>query len=74
MTETTKNKGGRPPIKLDALQIRDVEILAAYLTIKGVADYLGISEKSFRNIKKRDEAVFTAYNRGVAKQGNCIKI
>jgi len=63
----TKNKGGRPPIKLDALQIRDIELLAAYLTIKGIANYLGISEKSFRNIKKRDEAVFTAYNRGVAK-------
>lgn len=68
MTEnTTKNKGGRPQIKLDALQIRDIELLAAYLTIKGIANYLGISEKSFRNIKKRDEAVFTAYNRGVAK-------
>jgi len=38
MTEnTTKNKGGRPKIELDPQQIRDVELLAAYLTIKGIA-------------------------------------
>jgi DNA-binding CsgD family transcriptional regulator len=62
-----KNKGGRPQIELDALQIRDVELLAAFLPIAKIADYFGISEKTFRNLKKRDEAVFTAYKRGVAK-------
>ena len=68
MTEnTTKNKGGRPTIELDAQQIRDVEVLAAFLPIAKIADYLGISEKTFRNLKKRDEDVFTAYKRGAAK-------
>lgn len=67
MTENKKNKGGRPQIELDALQIRDVEVLAAFLPIAKIANYFGISEKTFRNLKKRDEAVFTAYKRGVAK-------
>lgn len=62
-----KNKGGRPKVELDSLQVRDIEILAAFLPIEKIADYLGICEKTFRNIKSRDEAVFTAYNRGVAK-------
>ena len=66
-TTSTKNKGGRPQIELDAQQIRDVELLAAFLPIAKIADYLGISEKSFRNLKKRDEDVFTAYKRGAAK-------
>jgi len=61
------NKGGRPKIKLDSLQVRDIEILAAFLPIEKIANYLGVCEKTFRNIKSRDEAVFTAYNRGVAK-------
>jgi len=61
------NKGGRPQIKLDALQIRDVEILSAYLTIKGVADYLGISSRTFHRLKEKDSEVMTAYKRGVAK-------
>ena len=68
MTEnTTTNKGGRPKVELDAQQIRDVELLAAFLPIAEIADYLGISEKTFRNLKKRDEKVLTAYTRGAAK-------
>ena len=46
MTEDKKNKGGRPKIELDALQIRDVELLAAFLPIAKIADYFGISEKT----------------------------
>ena len=63
----TKKKAGPKPIELDELQIRDVEVLAAYLPIKKIADYFGICEKSFRNLKSRDEKVFTAYNRGVSR-------
>ena len=61
------NKGGRPKVELDALQIRDVEVLAAYLPIERIADYLGISVASFHRIKTRDEEVLRAYNRGVSK-------
>ena len=68
MTENnTKNKGGRPTIELDAQQIRDVEILAAFLPINKIADYFGISEASFHNLKNRNDHVFRAYKRGVAK-------
>lgn len=63
----TKNQGGRPKVELTSEQIKEVELLAAYLPIERIADHLGISEKTFHNIKNRDEAVFTAYNRGVAK-------
>ena len=34
-----KKTGGRPKVELDALQIRDVEVLAAYLPIDKIADY-----------------------------------
>lgn len=54
-------------IELDELQVRDIETLAGYLTIEKIADYLGISEKTFRNIKDRDERVLTAYKRGVSR-------
>lgn len=72
----TKKKVGRPEIELDELQIRDIELLAAYLPIGKIADYLGISEKSFHTLKERDDRIFTAYNRGVtkahSKAGNTI--
>ena len=66
-TTSTKNKGGRPTIELDAQQIRDVELLAAFLPIAKIADYFGISEASFHNLKNRNDHVFRAYKRGVAK-------
>ena len=62
-----KNTGGRPKVELDALQIRDVEILSAYLPIDKIADYLGISVASFHRIKTRDEEVLRTYNKGVSK-------
>ena len=45
-----KNTGGRPKVELDALQIRDVEILAAFLPIAKIADYLGISVATFHRL------------------------
>ena len=61
------NKGGRPKVELDALQIRDVEILAAFLPIAKIADYLGISVATFHRLKAKDSDVLIAYKRGVAK-------
>lgn len=54
-------------IELDELQIRDIETLAGYLTINKIADYLGIDERTFHRLKKRDERVLTAYKRGVSR-------
>ncbi len=68
MTEnTTKNKGGRPQIELDAQQIRDVELLAAFLPIAKIADYLGVSTRTFYRLKEKDSEVLAAYKRGAAK-------
>ena len=67
MTEDKKNKGGRPKIELDALQIRDVELLAAFLPINKIADYLGVSSRTFYRLKEKDSEVLAAYKRGVAK-------
>lgn len=54
-------------IELDDLQIRDIETLAGYLTINKIADYLGIDERTFHRLKKRDERVLSAYRRGVSR-------
>lgn len=67
MTKEKKNKGGRPQIELDALQIRDVELLAAFLPINKIADYLGVSSRTFYRLKEKDSEVLAAYKRGVAK-------
>jgi hypothetical protein len=63
----TKNKGGRPAIVLTSDQIIQVEALAAFLTIEDIAHYLGVSERTFHEIKNRNPEVSTAYKRGVAK-------
>ena len=62
-----KNPVGRPPILLNNDQIVQIEALAAFLPIEKIADYLGISEKTFREIRDRDSTVSTAYCRGVAR-------
>ena len=54
-------------IELDELQIRDIETLAGYLTIDKIADYLGIDERTFYRLKKRDHRVLSAYRRGVSR-------
>lgn len=59
-----KKKTGRREIVLTDEQIAEIEILAKDLTIEQIADYFGISEKTFRNIRDRNVAVFTAYKKG----------
>lgn len=63
---TIKKKTGRREIVLTDEQIAEIEILAKDLTIEQIADYFGISEKTFRNIRDRNVAVFTAYKKGKA--------
>lgn len=64
----TKNQGGRPKVELTSEQIKEIEELASSLTIEEIADHLGISEKTFRNLKKRNEEVLTAYKKGFRKK------
>lgn len=58
----------RKPIELTEEQIQIVENMAAKLTQSQMADFLGISEKTFREIVNRDERVSTAYKKGKARQ------
>jgi len=66
MTDDIDN-GGRPSIELDQQQVQEVETLAAVLTQDQMADYFGFSSRTFRNMMKRDERVFSAYKKGRAK-------
>ena len=46
-------KGGRPPKTLDDKQIAQVEALASVLTKARLADYFGMTEKTFRAIEQK---------------------
>jgi len=70
MTQKKKPKVksvGRPRKELSKAQIAEVEKLAAYLTIEQIADYFGMSEKTFYELKNRVSTVFTAYKKGKSK-------
>ena len=58
--------GGRPPKKLDDKQIAQVEALASVLTKARLAEYFGITEKTFRAVEERQPEVSTAYRKGKA--------
>lgn len=59
--------GGRPPIVFDEDQTKQVEVLAAMLSKRQLADYFSISETTFREIEGRQPEVSDAYKRGKAK-------
>jgi AraC-like DNA-binding protein len=59
-----KNKGGRPKTVLTNEQIKEVEEMSASMTIQQMADYFGMSEKTFHELKNRDFTVCTAYKKG----------
>ena len=61
-----KKNIGRKSIALTEEQIEKVEELAAYLTCDQIAGYLGISKKTFYNLRNEDERVANAYNKGRA--------
>lgn len=58
---------GRPMITLTDDQVREVETLAALLNQDQIADYFGISRRTFSAICNRDEEVLSRYKRGKAK-------
>jgi len=62
-----KDKGGRPKTILSQKQIEEIELLARFLTIEQIADYLGIGEKTFFCIRERQPEVSTAYKKGKMK-------
>ena len=62
-----QNGAGRPPVVLDADQVRQVETLASVLSKAQLADYFGICENTFREIEKRQPEISEAYKRGRGK-------
>ena len=66
MNEGLKNKGGRPKIVFTDQQIKELEGLSKDMTIVQIADYFGIGESTFREIKSRDSNVLSAYKKGKA--------
>ena len=61
------DKGGRPTKHLSENDVIQIEALAAMCTKGQIADYFGMTEKTFRAIEQRQPEVFTAYRRGKAK-------
>lgn len=59
--------GGRPPVVFSPEDIIQVEALAAVLSKRQMADYFGISEKTFREIEGRQPEVSSAYKKGKGK-------
>ncbi len=55
------------PIELSHLQRQEVETLAALLNQEQIADYLGISRRTFQAILDRDDEAAARYKRGKAK-------
>ena len=58
---------GRKPKELTEEQTVQVEALAAYLSQDQIADYFGISDRTFREMMGRDPNISSAYKRGKAK-------
>ena len=60
-------KGGRPVKTLTPDQIEEVHELAAVLNKSQLAEYFGMTEKTFRAVEERQPEVFTAYRKAKAK-------
>ncbi len=60
--------GGKPPVVFDDKQMIELQALSAVLNKSQVADYFGITEKTLREIERRQPEVSTAYKKGKVKQ------
>jgi hypothetical protein len=60
-------KAGRPKKLLTGEQMRQVETLAAVLTMRQMADFFGIHEVTLWRRFQEDETIMQAYQRGKAK-------
>jgi len=60
--------GGRPPVIFNDKQMIELQALSAVLNKSQVADYFGITEKTLREIERRQPEVNTAYKKGKVKQ------
>ena len=68
MMEVIKDTGGRPAKVISKEQIAEIEKLSALLNKAQLAEYFGMTEKTFRAIEERQPEVFTGYRRGRANK------
>ena len=66
--ELLNDTGGRPAKIINNEQIAEIEELSALLNKAQLAEYFGMTEKTFRAIEERQPEVFTAYRRGRANK------
>jgi hypothetical protein len=66
MEEIEKSKFAKPKVVLTEEQIIQVEELAGRLTYNQIADYFGVHQDTFNEIKNRQPAVARAYKKGKA--------
>ena len=64
--ELLKNTGGRPVKVLTKEQVDEVEHLARAIPKYMLADYFGMTDKTFRAVEQRQPEVSTAYKKGRA--------
>lgn len=61
------NKGGRPKFTIDDKVLHQIEVLAGHgFTLAKIADFLGCSERTFRQRRSDDEVVSAALKKGLA--------
>jgi len=60
-------KGGRPTKSLSQDEVTEIETLGAVLNKTQLAEYFGMTEKTFRAVEERQPEVFTAYRKAKAK-------
>ena len=67
---------GRKAIKFTKEQIEQVEKLSSVLNQEQMADFFGIGEVTFRNLKKRQPEIDVAYKKGrsavIGKMGQTL--
>ena len=59
----------RPERKFSDEEVEEIRELAPVLTQEQLATYFNITDKTLREIIKRDDRVFTAYTRSRFKEG-----
>ena len=64
--ELVKDTGGRPVKVLTEDQVKEVEKLARVIPKYMLADYFGMTEKTFRAVEERQPEIMAAYNKGKA--------
>ena len=61
-----KNQGGRPKTVLTDKQLKELQDISRNMTISQIADYFGMGERTFYEIKAQNPAVAAAYKKGKA--------